>query len=144
VVIPTFFDITRSPALIPIYHSVSRLFEQTFQDGFFLRFRTPVLLSKRRSNHRLTVIYSSFSRLFSEKFDGFVFSSHFRRFWRHLIRRSLCFALAAVLLLSSTPATVPLSHRYWRHPTHRSLCFVLSVLLLSSTPATVSQTVRST
>ena len=64
---PDVFDITRSPALIPVNHtSVVPIVNKHFKT-VFLRFRTSVLLLTRSSSHSYAVIFSSFSRLFTSE-----------------------------------------------------------------------------
>ena len=64
---PDVFDITRSPALIPVNDtSVGSIVNKHFKT-VFLRFRTSVLLLTRSSSHSYAVIFSSFSRLFTSE-----------------------------------------------------------------------------
>jgi hypothetical protein len=131
---------------VPIWTDISR--------RFFLRFRTSVLLLKRRSSHSVAVIYSSFSRVFPKirRIRLLIFVG----FDVIYIHRSLCFVLA-VLLSSLTPATVS-PFLLWIIPRFRTFItkirqvltskifvrFVLgAVLLLSSTPATVTFVFRT-
>ena len=127
---PDDFDLTRSPAYCQFTTTVSCPFEQTFQDGF-----SPVSYScvvveaqlqpqcRRDTPHFLDcfrkfdgIVVFSFRRSLRccrcstapSPHSAFVF---FRRFWRHLTHRSLCFVFP-VLLSSFTPATVHSSFSY--------------------------------
>ena len=124
-----------------------------FKTVFFIRFRTSVLLSKRRSSHSVAANYSSFSRVFSENSTD---PSSFVGFDVIYIHRSLRLVLA-VLLLSLTPATVSpnfavnhssFSYVYCENSTVLTSKIFFSfrlgaVLLSSSTPATVTFVFRN-
>jgi len=140
-----------------------RSFTVNISRRFFLRFRTPVSLLKRRSSHSVAVNSPHFRDI-----------PKIRRFWRLFVTsfasllcdcRSAAPATASLLFRSCcvvveyTPATVSIffsprtSPRFrnilrkfdgvWRHSNHRSLCVVLIVSLSSSTPATISPHFRS-
>jgi hypothetical protein len=114
---PDVFDTNTQPSasyvIVPVRTNISR--------RFFLRFRTPVSLLKRRSSHSVAVIRLLIFVIVSENSTDLSSSSSCHRSLRCCVPVIVQWQL----------------QRFWRHLTHRSLCFVLAVLLSSSTPATV-------